>query len=541
MIDSSPDEAAAHALLARVRVVAASAHAALAAAAARIDDLNVYPVPDGDTGSNMSRTAAAVVEALSSPTPPSCGELPGRVSEAALAGSRGNSGIILSQIVRGVCSALAAAGRLDGGTVAEALRQAAELAYRVIDVPVEGTMLTVVREAAERAARTANAAGANAESVLEAALAQAEDALSRTPRMLPQLARAGVVDAGGAGVVELMRGALAGLRGEAVPAPEPGAYAVGVPSEHGDDSRYRYCTSFMLRGEGVDPLRLKHELAPLGDCLVVVGEPGLCKVHVHTDDPGAALSLATAAGALDAVEIANMHDQTRARDARLAAAPVEGRRCDVVCVASGAGNRALFAALGARAVVDGGQSMNPSTGSLLEAVDGCAAEGVVILPNNANVVLAAQQAAQAAARPAFVVPTRSLGAGLSALVGYDADADAAANAAAMGDAIAGLRAGSITRAVRDASLDGLTVRHGDLLVLVEDVVVATAPDGPSALRSLAGRLLDGGAEILTVLLGKDADEGLRSASLGLADAHPGVEVEVREGGQPHYHAVLAAE
>jgi dihydroxyacetone kinase-like predicted kinase len=277
---------------------------------------------------------------------------------------------------------------------------------------------------------------------------------------------------------------------------------------------------------------------------VVVGDGDACKVHVHTDDPGAALSLATAVGVISGVEIADMHAQTDERRHRLAAAAEPDQTCDVVCVVAGAGNRALVESLGCRSVVEGGQTMNPSTQELVDAIEACAAAEVVVLPNNPNVILTAEQAAAAVDRVVRVVPTRSIPAGLAAMVVFDPDRDAAANALAMQEATATVRTGELTTAVRDATADGVAVRQGDYLALVDGRIVASRPAAEAALQALAEQLLDGGAEILTVLRGEDcADLGERLQSVldGLADAHPGLDIEIHEGGQPHYPVLLSAE
>ncbi len=276
----------------------------------------------------------------------------------------------------------------------------------------------------------------------------------------------------------------------------------------------------------------------------MVGDGDACKVHVHTDDPGAALSLATAVGVISGVEIADMHAQTDERRARLAAASEPDAACDVVCVVAGAGNRALVESLGCRSVVEGGQTMNPSTRELVDAIEACRAAEVVVLPNNPNVLLTAEQAAEAVDRAVRVVPTRSIPAGLAAMVAFDAGRDAAANARAMQEAAAAVRTGELTTAVRDATADGVAVHQGDYLALVDGRIVASKPAAEAALQALADQLLDGGAEILTVLRGEgcgDLAERLQAVLDGLVAAHPGLDIEIHEGGQPHYPMLLSAE
>ncbi|MEO9175979.1 MAG: DAK2 domain-containing protein, partial [Gaiellales bacterium] len=341
---------------AAVLVLVETACATLEASRSRIDDLNVFPVPDGDTGTNMARTAAAVAAALRALSPSDAARQAEVVTRAALMGARGNSGIILSQIVRGAVGELAARGVLDGASIAAALAAACDAAYAAVGVPVEGTMLTVIREMALGAEL---AQPCSVERTLELALAAGEGSLARTPELLPRLREAGVVDAGGAGLVELLRGLLAGLRGEPAPTtPAGGSSTAALDPVHDDGSIYRYCTSFLVEGPAVRPDGLERQLATLGDSILIVGAAPVFKVHVHTDDPGGALRLGTHVGTIGGVEVADMHAQVAARLARLA----PERACDVVFVSHGAGNRALAASLGARAIVDRGDSGDdPST------------------------------------------------------------------------------------------------------------------------------------------------------------------------------------
>jgi DAK2 domain fusion protein YloV len=531
------------ALLARVREAADGAAAALAASRRHIDDLNVYPVPDGDTGTNLSKTVQSVVEALAGQTPAPSAAVARAVRHAALMGARGNSGIILSQVLRGACDHLAGATELDGAVAAAAFRAASDAAYRAVRQPVEGTMLTVIRAMAESAEEAAEP-GRSLDDVLDAALAGGREAVQRTPELLAILREAGVVDAGGAGLVEILRGVIAGLRREPLEIPAESAEPVAAESAHAGSSRYRYCTSFVIDGEGLDGARLERELAAMGDSLLVVGDGETWKVHVHTDDPGGAIRVGTAAGSVSRVELADMQVQTAERSRRLDGDGHERALTDVVCVLAGDGNRAIARSLGVREIVEGGQSLYPSTQELLEAVARCRAPEVVILPNNPNVVATAERAAELADRPVRVVETRSIAAGLAAAVEYRPDRDAAANARAMAEAAARVRTGAVTTAVRDATADGIEIRKGDTLALLDGTVVGSSGDPRDALRLLLDRLLDGGGEILTVLRGADPDGtagALDPMLAAVARAHPEVEIEVREGGQPHYPVVLAVE
>ena len=538
----SPDS-----VLARVREVVAGAHASLLAEAAWIDELNVYPVPDGDTGTNLLRTVECVVDGLAGQAPEGGDLLARTVARAALMGARGNSGVILSQVVRGLCDGLRGSEELDPATIAGALRSASDAAYHALQEPVEGTMLTVVREMAE-GAEACEARGGTLDEVLDAALAQGEDALARTPQMLAVLREAGVVDAGGAGLVALLRGAIAGLRGE--PVPERSTLASSartIDSAHLEYSAYRYCTGFVVLGSGLDRDALERALHPLGDCLLVVGDHEALKVHVHTDDPGAALQCGTKVGTIERVEVGDMQRQAADRRIRLALVPdpdaPPDRACDVVSVVAGAGNRALVEGFGVRGVIEGGQTMNPAVQDLLRAIEACRGREVVVLPNNPNLILAAEQAARQATRPVEVVASRSIQAGLAAVVDYRPDRDAAGNAAAMRDALTRVRTGEITRAVRDGIFGGVAVHAGRFIALVDEQIVATDEAVGPALSHLIDHLLRGGAEVMTVLLGSDdTDDAAIGAVIEAVQARrPELEVDVHAGDQPHYPALVSVE
>jgi DAK2 domain fusion protein YloV len=505
---------------------------------ARIDDLNVYPVPDGDTGTNLALTVRGVVGALERTTATDRAALARETTRAALMSARGNSGVILSQIVRGAADALGSAETVDAGTVAHAFRRASDEAYRAVRKPVEGTMLTVIRELADAAEQ--EAAGLAPTELVTRLVERGDEAVARTREQLDVLREAGVVDAGGAGLVELLRGLAAAAAGE--PLPEaPTLEEPTVEAIHQEPSRYRYCTSFVVEGEELDTEALEAEVEKLGDSLLVVGDREALKVHVHTDDPGAALSLGTRAGTIEAVEIADMHRQTEQREERLLAAlPGGASRSGVVAVVAGKGNRELFANLGAAKVIEGGQTMNPSTADLLEAIDGLGADEAVLLPNNGNVVMAAEQAARVAGRPVQVVPTTSIPAGLAALVAFNGERSAEENAEAMREAAQQVATGEVAVASRDSSVDGVAVRKGDYLALLDGDAVAAGPSFDEVTRVLLERMLAAPRELLTVLTGEGAPP-LNGVLGELAATRPDLEVDLHEGGQPHYPLLLSAE
>jgi DAK2 domain fusion protein YloV len=538
-----------------------SALAAVEAERQYINDLNVYPVPDGDTGTNMALTVRAVVEELEQSEVKDIPSVAAAVTKGSLMGARGNSGVILSQIVRGICDVWGQANSLDTAVFKRAVLEGQQAAYRAVKTPVEGTMLTVAREMATAAQAVPDGLG------LEHLLAAVEEAgrvaVENTTAQLPALQKAGVVDAGGYGLLVLFRGLAAGIeelmRGgkvaagarlvtraadEAVRARVQAERRVLVdrPSEL---SEFRYCTSFLLTGEGLPRERFEGFLLPLGDSVLVVGDERTVKVHVHVNDPGVVLSEAVRYGAIGDVEINDMHAQTRDRDQRLGpghAAPEEAAGAAVIAVVAGEGNQRLFRELGCRALVDGGQSMNPSAAQLLEAVDGLGAEEVVILPNNGNVILTAEQAAGMSSLHIAVVPSRSIPSGLAAMVAFDPGQDAVGNARLMQDAIVAVRSGEVTHAVRDSELDGLEVKKGQAMAIVDDRLIAAADDVASAFRGLLEEFARGDAEYVTVLTALNGSgTTLEQLEAVAALVAPDAEVSFHEGGQPLYPILASAE
>lgn len=529
---------------------------------AAVDALNVFPVPDGDTGTNMSMTlSAAVREAHNSPAHEAAA-IAERAAYGALMGARGNSGVILSQLLRGFSRALHGHRHIGPAELAEALSSAAETAGRAVMKPVEGTILTVATAAA-RAAEVAAIRGDDLSGVLDATLAEARAAVARTPEQLAILKHAGVVDAGAQGYLLIVEGASRYLHGQPTRA-EPDVVSRQplhmAHVTHGDD--YGYCTEFVVVGSDLNLPAIRAAIGGLGESTLVVGEEGIVRVHIHTEDPGRVLSYAAPLGQLHKIKIENMQDQhdrfvahgevasTTSTEPAVAPAPpslppthaaVQGRT-GVVAVAPGDGLAEVFHSLGAGAVVRGGQTMNPSTEELLAAIDGLPQNGVILLPNNGNVLLAAGQARDLSGKTVFIVPARTVPQGMAALVAYSPEADAAANAAAMAEAAATVRTGEVTVAVRDAQLDGLMVRAGETLGLLDDHAVLVGSDRDCVTLDLMERMGAAESEILTVFYGaettQDEAEALAEAARGRYD---GLEVEVVRGGQPHYPYIMSIE
>lgn len=494
----------------------------------RVDDLNVYPVPDGDTGTNLTLTMRAVVETIEASMTEDRAALAREITRAALMGARGNSGVILSQVIRGAAEVLG-----ESDDLARAFRSSSDAAYRAVRQPVEGTMLTAIREMAEEAERGGD---------LAAILARGDDCVARTTEMLAVLKEAGVVDSGAAGLVEIVRGIAAALAGE--PLPEAPAHAdddFSADAIHQELSKYRYCTVFVVEGETLDADELEDELETFGDSLLVVGDRTALKVHMHTDDPGRALTLGVARGTIGGIEIANMHEQTVQREERLLHAVPDATQneCDVVVVVVGAGNKLLFESFGARAV-DGGRTMNPATADILAAVDDSPADEVVVLPNNKNVLMSAEQAADHSAKTVVVVPTTSIQAGLAAMVAFESSRSADENAAEMREAVDAVATGAVTIASRDVEMDGVEVRKGAWLGLSDGQAVAGGDSFDDVARAVIASMLAEPRGILTLLTGEESP-ALDVVLTEVASDHPDLELEVHQGGQPHYPLLLAAE
>jgi len=511
----------------RARSLVEGARASIEANRRRIDDLNVYPVPDGDTGTNLTLTVRAIDEALAKDGPDDRPGLAHEISRAALMGARGNSGVILSQIVRGACDALK-----ESDDLGRIFRSASDAAYRAVKKPVEGTMLTAIRAMAEAAEHGGD---------LPAIITRGDETVAATQAMLPVLTEAGVVDAGAAGLVEVVRGIEAALSGRALPPPLEHGGGLGLEAIHQELSQYRYCTVFVVEGDNLDSDDLEGELELLGDSLLVVGDRTALKVHVHTDDPGRALSLGTARGVIGGIEIANMHTQTHQREERLLHSVPESEQaaCGAVVVTAGGGNRALAESFGA-AVVDGGSTMNPSTSDLVAAIERANAAEVIVLPNNGNVIMSAEQAAEHAEKIVRVLPTRSIQAGLAALVSFDPTLTADANAEAMQETLDGVVTGAVTIANRDVHLNGVAVQAGKWLGLAEGEAVAGGETFDEAARAVLETLLSEPRGALMLLRGEQAP-ALDRLIEDVRAAHPELELDVHDGGQPHYPLLLAAE
>jgi uncharacterized protein len=525
--------------LTRVLQLARGALTSLERNRQRIDDLNVYPVPDGDTGTNLTLTARSVVDGLEQSAAEDRAALVKEVTRAALMGARGNSGVILSQIIRGAAEALGAATAIDADVVARAFQAARDAAYRAVREPVEGTMLSVIREMAEE---SENFRGDDVDELLAALVRRGEAAVARTPEQLAVLREAGVVDAGGLGLLEIVRGLAATAAGEELPEAPAQREELNIDAIHQELSKYRYCTVFMIEGEKLDHDAIESELLELGDSLLVVGDADALKVHLHTDEPGKALGVGTRTGVIDRVEIANMHEQTVQREERLLHPVPDAPHTasGVVAVVAGEGNRRLFESLGATEIVAGGQTMNPSAADLVAAIEATRADEVILLPNNSNVILSAEQAAKLATKPVEVISTDSIPAGLAAMVSFEPDRSAKENAAEMRELLQSVKTGEVTKASRDVEMNGLAISKGAWLGLADGEAIAGGPDFEEVAAAVAERLLAEPRGLLTLLTGAD-EPNLEGLVKRIERLHPELELDVQDGGQPHYPLLLSAE
>ena len=529
-----------------------------------INRLNVYPVPDGDTGTNMARTLDAVVEEMEK-SGPELEETCKAISHGSLMGARGNSGVILSQILRGLSGTLASAKDVGASKLAEALKAASAAAYEAVLKPIEGTILTVVRESADAAAAAA-ASGANISGVLRSAKTAGKAALDRTPEILPVLKDAGVVDAGGAGFLLFLDAALHVVDGEPLPEPDESegptaeqleavAHRISTSGEV-DVSELRYEVMYFLAIDDAKIGDFKRGWGEIGDSIVVVGGDGIWNCHVHTNDIGAAIEVPLALGGIpskirvtDLFEEVNEHTemidlhQGNPRGFDGSAAGLPPVTCAVVAVCSGDGLAELFGQMGVQGVVTGGQTLNPSTAELIDAVDHVNAQQVILLPNNKNIIPVANQVDALSGKTVRVVPTTSMPEALAALVVYDPESSADANLEQMSEALESVATGEVTQAVRDTNSDAGPITAGDWIGIVRgDGIVSVAGGVVAAATSLLDHLIEPGRELITVLEGADATAALTDQIRAwVAENHPDVEFEVHRGGQPLYPYLFGVE
>lgn len=549
-----------------------AAAAALAANADKINKLNVFPVPDGDTGTNMSLSMASGAQYERDALDTHIGALAKATSKGLLMGARGNSGVILSQIFRGFANAVEDKATLSARDLADALMSGAQIAYKSVMKPTEGTILTVIREAAAKANQVAEETN-DVVVLMQAVDEAAQAALDSTPELLPVLKEVGVVDSGGQGLVFVLRAFYQVLSGnfneEDLQAPDNAALDQMVKELHAgaqansnldpNDIAYGYCTEIMVQiGKGTtfdhvfDYEPFYNHLAELGDSLLVINDDEIVKVHVHTENPGEVVSWGTHYGSLVKVKVDNMRDQQQAvidaqraeesQAAKLAASTMPAADTAVITIAAGEGVAELFKSLGVHTVISGGQTMNPSTADIVAAIEASGAKQAIVLPNNSNIFMAAEQAVDLVDMPAQVVKTRTIQQGLTAMMGYNPEADLTTNADEMTAAMAEVKSAQITQAVRDTVLDGVEIYDGDWLGILDGEISVVAKKVHDAALEAVGQMLDEESEIVTIIFGEDLKqkdaEKLSAAILALDED---LEVEVHEGKQPLYPFLISVE
>lgn len=528
-----------------------------------VNSLNVFPVPDGDTGTNMGMTIENGAKEVSDRSASTVGEAAGIFAKGLLMGARGNSGVITSQLFRGFSQSVKDKDELDGAALAAAFQSGVEVAYKAVMKPVEGTILTVSRGAAIGAKKKAESTN-DAVEVMRAALEGAKTALAKTPDMLPVLKEVGVVDSGGQGLVFIYEGFLSALTGEYSASEDfvatPANMSEMINAEHHksvaghvatEDIKFGYCTEIMValkQGptyvKDFDYDEFRNYLNNLGDSLLVVNDDEIVKVHVHTEDPGLVMQEGLKYGSLVKVKVDNMRNQNEAQVEKeeRQAKPVEEKEYAIIAVAAGDGLADIFKAQGVDYIISGGQTMNPSTEDFVKAVEGLNARNIIILPNNKNILMAAQSAAEVIDQPAAVVETKTIPQGLTSLLAFDESKSIEENYERMSAALADVISGSVTTAVRDTTIDGLEIHENDNLGMVDGKIVVSNPDMMETLEETFAHMLDEDSEIVTIYVGEEGSEEVANElAQSLAEKYEDVEVEIHQGGQPVYPYLFSVE
>lgn len=528
-----------------------------------VNSLNVFPVPDGDTGTNMGMTIENGAKEVSDRSASTVGEAAGIFAKGLLMGARGNSGVITSQLFRGFSQSVKDKEELDGAALAAAFQSGVEVAYKAVMKPVEGTILTVSRGAAIGAKKKAESTN-DAVEVMRAALEGAKTALAKTPDMLPVLKEVGVVDSGGQGLVFIYEGFLSALTGEFIASEEfqatPATMSEMINAEHHksvaghvatEDIKFGYCTEIMValkQGptyvKDFDYDEFRNYLNNLGDSLLVVNDDEIVKVHVHTEDPGLVMQEGLKYGSLVKVKVDNMRNQHEAQVEKeeRQAKPVEEKEYAIIAVVAGEGLADIFKAQGVDYIISGGQTMNPSTEDFVKAVEELNARNIIILPNNKNILMAAQSAAEVIDQPAAVVETKTIPQGLTSLLAFDESKSIEENYERMSASLCDVVSGSVTTAVRDTTIDGLEIHENDNLGMVDGKIVVSNPDMMETLEETFAHMLDEDSEIVTIYVGEDGSEELANElAQALAEKYEDVEVEIHQGGQPVYPYLFSVE
>ncbi|HBC4904371.1 TPA: fatty acid kinase catalytic subunit FakA [Staphylococcus aureus] len=521
-----------------------------------VDSLNVYPVPDGDTGTNMNLTMTSGREEVENNLSKNIGELGKTFSKGLLMGARGNSGVILSQLFRGFCKNIESESEINSKLLAESFQAGVETAYKAVMKPVEGTILTVAKDAAQAAIEKAN----NTEDcieLMEYIIVKANESLENTPNLLAVLKEVGVVDSGGKGLLCVYEGFLKALKGEKVEAKvakiDKDEFVHDEHDFHGvintEDIIYGYCTEMMVRfgknKKAFDEQEFRQDMSQFGDSLLVINDEEIVKVHVHTEYPGKVFNYGQQYGELIKLKVENMREQHREvirKEQHTAKPKMETVETAIITISMGEGISEIFKSMGATHIISGGQTMNPSTEDIVKVIEQSKCKRAIILPNNKNILMASEQAASIVDAEAVVIPTKSIPQGISALFQYDVDATLEENKAQMADSVNNVKSGSLTYAVRDTKIDGVEIKKDAFMGLIEDKIVSSQSDQLTTVTELLNEMLAEDSEILTVIIGQDAEQAVTNNMINwIEEQYPDVEVEVHEGGQPIYQYFFSVE
>ncbi|HDC5302369.1 fatty acid kinase catalytic subunit FakA [Staphylococcus aureus] len=521
-----------------------------------VDSLNVYPVPDGDTGTNMNLTMTSGREEVENNLSKNIGELGKTFSKGLLMGARGNSGVILSQLFRGFCKNIESESEINSKLLAESFQAGVETAYKAVMKPVEGTILTVAKDAAQAAIEKAN----NTEDcieLMEYIIVKANESLENTPNLLAILKEVGVVDSGGKGLLCVYEGFLKALKGEKVEAKvakiDKDEFVHDEHDFHGvintEDIIYGYCTEMMVRfgknKKAFDEQEFRQDMSQFGDSLLVINDEEIVKVHVHTEYPGKVFNYGQQYGELIKLKVENMREQHREvirKEQHTAKPKMETVETAIITISMGEGISEIFKSMGATHIISGGQTMNPSTEDIVKVIEQSKCKRAIILPNNKNILMASEQAASIVDAEAVVIPTKSIPQGISALFQYDVDATLEENKAQMADSVNNVKSGSLTYAVRDTKIDGVEIKKDAFMGLIEDKIVSSQSDQLTTVTELLNEMLAEDSEILTVIIGQDAEQAVTDNMINwIEEQYPDVEVEVHEGGQPIYQYFFSVE
>ncbi|MDM6170064.1 fatty acid kinase catalytic subunit FakA [Staphylococcus aureus] len=521
-----------------------------------VDSLNVYPVPDGDTGTNMNLTMTSGREEVENNLSKNIGELGKTFSKGLLMGARGNSGVILSQLFRGFCKNIESESEINSKLLAESFQAGVETAYKAVMKPVEGTILTVAKDAAQAAVEKAN----NTEDcieLMEYIIVKANESLENTPNLLAVLKEVGVVDSGGKGLLCVYEGFLKALKGEKVEAKvakiDKDEFVHDEHDFHGvintEDIIYGYCTEMMVRfgknKKAFDEQEFRQDMSQFGDSLLVINDEEIVKVHVHTEHPGKVFNYGQQYGELIKLKVENMREQHREvirKEQHTAKPKMETVETAIITISMGEGISEIFKSMGATHIISGGQTMNPSTEDIVKVIEQSKCKRAIILPNNKNILMASEQAESIVDAEAVVIPTKSIPQGISALFQYDVDATLEENKAQMADSVNNVKSGSLTYAVRDTKIDGVEIKKDAFMGLIEDKIVSSQSDQLTTVTELLNEMLAEDSEILTVIIGQDAEQEVTDNMINwIEEQYPDVEVEVHEGGQPIYQYFFSVE